>query len=509
MRPILTPSEAGVLDRESQARGVAAVTLMENAGRAVAGAAAAVAGGLYGTRAVVVCGKGNNGGDGLVAARHLARSGVRVSLLMLAEPEDLREPSATNFARLDEVDVRVRSFSAPLLARELARADVAVDAIFGTGFRGAPEEEWAAAIEGLNEGGAPIVAVDIPSGVDGETGAVEGEAVWADVTVTFGAAKTGVVLLPGAERAGIVEVADIGFPADLVRSDLWLMEADDVAALLPIRPIETHKRETGVALVIGGSRLMTGAVILAAAAAYRVGAGLVTVAVPEGILPVVQAGVREATFLPLPETAVGTVSASASEVLAERLAQADAVALGPGMTTDDETADWMRSVVASCPSAMVLDADGLNAFAGRGSELSDHRADLVLTPHAGEFARLTGGSAREVAADRVGVVRALAAETGATVLLKGTRTLVGAPDGHMRVNPTGGPFLATGGTGDVLTGAIAGLLARGLAPVDAASVAAFLHGRAGALAAARKGEATTAGDVLDHLAEAVREVHLA
>ncbi|MGZ8626937.1 MAG: NAD(P)H-hydrate dehydratase, partial [Actinomycetota bacterium] len=237
------------------------------------------------------------------------------------------------------------------------------------------------------------------------------------------------------------------------------------------------------------------------------GAGLVQVAVPEGILPVVQSFVREATFLALPETPEGTIAPGATPVLAERLASADALALGPGMTTNPETAAWIRDTVATTPIPTVLDADGLNAFAGRAAELASRRADLVLTPHAGEFARLSGGSARDVTADRVGHVRKLAAETQATVLLKGTRTLVGTPDGHVRVNPTGGPYLATGGTGDVLTGAIAGLLARGLPPVDAASVAAYLHGRAGALAAARAGEATTAGDVLEHLAEALREVH--
>lgn len=509
MRPVLTPAQAGELDRASQARGIAAATLMENAGRETALVAAAVAGGSYGARAVIVCGKGNNGGDGLVAARHLARWGVRVTVLMLGDPADLREPASTNLARLAETDVRVRPCSRSLLARELSRADVAVDAIFGTGFRGIPEEEWAGAIDGLNEGGAPVVAVDIPSGVNGETGAVEGEAVWADVTVTFGAAKTGVVLLPGAERAGIVEVAGIGFPADLLTGDVWLLEEEDVASLLPIRSIDTHKRETGVAVVVGGSRLMTGAICLAAAAASRVGAGLVTVAVPEGILPVVQSVLREAVFLPLPETPAGTVSEAATDLLTERLAAADAVALGPGMTTEEETAGWIRSIVADAAVPLVLDADGLNAFSGRATELATRRADMVLTPHAGEFARLSGGTARDVEADRVGNVRRLAASTDATVLLKGTRTLVGSPDGQVRVNTTGGPFLATGGTGDVLTGAIAGLVARGLAPVDAASVAAFVHGRAGALAAARSGEGTTAGDVLARLADAMREVHQA
>jgi hydroxyethylthiazole kinase-like uncharacterized protein yjeF len=341
--------------------------------------------------------------------------------------------------------------------------------------------------------------------VNGETALVEGEAVWADVTVTFGALKAGIVLLPGAERAGVIEIADIGFPEELVTSDLWLVETDDVAAVLPRRAPDSHKRASGVVVVIGGSRLMTGAVCLAAEAAYRAGAGLVTVAVPEGILPVVQSVIREATFLGLPETDEGTV-ADTGDRLADLVAAADAVALGPGMTTQKRTADWIRTFVRSCPTPVVLDADGLNAFSGRAAELADRHAELVLTPHAGEFARLSGMDAADVDADRVSSVRKLAAETNATVLLKGSRTLVASPEGRVTVNPTGGPFLATAGSGDVLTGTIAGLRARGLASADAAMAGAYVHGLAGARAAQDTGEGTTAGDVLEHLAAVIDEV---
>lgn len=505
MRPVLTPAEAGELDRASAARGITTETLMENAGRAVADAAVRLAGGTYGRRALVVCGKGNNGGDGLVAARYLDGWGLRVAAVLLEAGEDLREPAATNLARLRHTAVRVRPFSAGLLARELARADVVVDAVFGTGFRGVPEDAFAAAIEAVNEAGAPVVAVDVPSGVNGETGAADGSAVRAGITVSFGAPKPGVVLLPGAELAGMVEVADIGFPAELVRGDLSVVEASDVEAWVPERPVDTHKRAAGYAVVVGGSRLMTGAASLMARAAYRAGAGLVAAAVPEGILPVVQGAVREAVFAPLPETERGT-AAGGSERFAQVLSEADAVAIGPGMTTDEETAVWIREVVASSRIPVVLDADGLNAFAGRAGEIAERRADLVLTPHAGEFARLAGVPARDVEADRIGHVRKLAAQTRAVVLLKGTRTLVGVPDGSVRINPTGGPYLASGGTGDVLTGMIAGLLARGLAPADAASAAAYVHGVAGSLAAEEHGDGTTAGDVLDRVPDAFAEV---
>lgn len=505
MKPVLTPAEAAILDRESQARGIDVASLMERAGWEVARATTSVAGGVSGRRAVVVCGKGNNGGDGLVAARHLARWGIHTTVVMLERPESLREPAETNFRRLNETEIRVRPFSPATLQRELGRADVAVDAIFGTGFRGSPEGEWGRAITAMNDWGGPTVAVDIPSGVSGETGAVEGVAVTADVTVTFGAVKLGIVLLPGTLHAGLVEVVDIGFPPELLHADTELTEDEDVAAMLPARAPESHKRDAGVVVVIGGSRLMTGAVSLMGEAAYRAGAGLVSVAVPEGILPVVQTVLRETTFISLPVTDAGTV-AGPTDRLDEVVRSADAVAIGPGMTTNEETSGFIRSFVRSCPVPIVIDADALNAFAGRTAELTDRRTDTVLTPHAGEFARLAGITAADVGADRVGHARKLASDVQATVLLKGSRTVIASADGRVRINPTGGSFLATGGTGDVLTGMLAGLLARGLPPLDAATAGAYLHGIAGALAGREKGEGTTAGDVLSRVPDSLAEV---
>ncbi len=503
MKPILTPAEAAELDRQTQARGVSAESLLEAAGREVADGAFRLLGGAYGRRAVVVCGKGNNGGDGLVAARHLEAAGVRTTVVALQD--EFREPAAINLRRLANTTVRVRPWDGVSLERELARADVAVDAIFGTGFRGAPGGIAGEAIAALNASGVSVVAVDIPSGVDGGTGAVLGMAVHADLTVTFGAAKPGLILFPGASYAGVVEVEPIGFPPELIRGDLVLVEAADVASMLPRRAPDTHKRSAGYAVVVGGSRLMTGAVSLAGAATSRAGAGLVAVAVPEGILPVVQVAVREAVFVALPETGGGSAAGGSSR-LDEVLAQADALAIGPGMTTDDVTAGWIRELVRSSEVPVVLDADGLNAFSGRPDDLADRKADLVLTPHAGEFARLAGIGVGELEGDRMGQVRSLAARTSATVLLKGSRTLVATPDEPVRVNPTGGPFLATGGTGDVLTGVIGAFLARGLASHDAAAAAAFVHGAAGALAAEVGGEAITAADVLGRIPEALAEV---
>jgi len=321
--------------------------------------------------------------------------------------------------------------------------------------------------------------------------------------VTFGGLKPGLVFHPGAGHAGEVEVVDIGFPPDVVRSDLWLVEAEDVARLVPSRAPESHKRASGVVLVVAGSRSMTGAAALAGGAAYRAGAGLVMVAVPEGILSVVEAAVPEATFLSLSQTEEGTVAEGASGALLERLKDVHAMAIGPGLTTNPSTVDLVRRLVAECPVPFVLDADGLNAFAGRGSLLAERRSEAVITPHAGEFGRLTGLSSVEVLEDRVGHARKAAAEFRCAVLLKGSRTVVAEPGGRVRVNPTGSPYLATGGTGDVLTGAIAAFLARGLVPADAAVLAAYVHGVAGRMAGADLGEGTVAPDVLARLPRAL------
>jgi NAD(P)H-hydrate epimerase len=407
--------------------------------------------------------------------------------------------------RLHEADVHVVPFSDPMLRRELDRADVAVDALFGTGFRGMPEGGPATAIAALNASGAPVVAVDVPSGVDGASGQIAGDAVRADLTVTFGAAKTGIVQLPGASSAGAVRVVDIGFPSELLRADAFLTEPHDVASSLPTRPVDAHKREA-VLLVVAGSRRMTGAPRLVAGAAARMGTGLVQVAAPSGALRVIQAGLTEATFLPLPETDDGAMAAGAVDALLEAMEGATAVAIGPGLTTDPETGRAVRTVVAESEIPLVIDADALNVYAGDAAALADRRARAVLTPHAGEFTRLTGVKGRDIAGDRLQHVRRLAAKSAAVIVLKGSRTVIAAPEGEVRINVTGSSALATAGTGDVLTGMIGGLLARHVSPLDAASSAAYLHGLAGMLAAREEGDGVVAGDIISMIAEAVAHI---
>jgi ADP-dependent NAD(P)H-hydrate dehydratase / NAD(P)H-hydrate epimerase len=506
MKPILMPEEAAELDRASQAAGIQGDDLMERAGSAVARAALDLMGGAYGRRVVVVAGPGNNGGDGLVAARHLARRGVRVQVSGVGTAHGDAGVRARNLGRLADVGVVVHPFDAEALAGELARADLAIDAVLGTGSKGAPRGEFASAVSVLDEGGAPIVAVDIPSGVDAATGAVPGASVRADLTVTFGAAKVGTVLLPGAAVAGAIRVVDIGFPAELLHAHVFLTEPTDVAAALPHRVPDGHKRASGALMIVAGSRGMTGAVSLIARAAARIGTGSVTVAVPEGILAVVQTAAPEAIFLPLPETDAGTVDVAAEPVVLEALGRADALAMGPGLTGDPRTATFVRSVVRTSPVPIVVDADGLNAFAGCADELAERSSPVVLTPHLGEFARLRGTTAAEVAADRLGQARALARQADAVTLLKGSRTVIATPDGAALINPTGSPVLATAGSGDVLTGMVGGLVARGVPPREAASAAAYLHGLAGLIAGRDTGEGTLAGDLVERIPEAVARV---
>ena len=443
----MTPSEMAEADRRTIAAGTPGDVLMDRAGRAVAWAVRRRLDGVYGRRVVVVCGKGNNGGDGLVVARVLAGWGCRVDVVKLADPPD-----------------------AATLERMIARADVLVDAMYGTGFTGALD--GAAAVIAARSVDLPTVAVDIPSGVDGQTGATSGAAVDAVATVTFAARKPGLVFEPGRSHAGTVYVADIGI--DVGPVTLGLTEPRDVRGWLldHERPADTNKWQAGV-LVVGGSGGMTGAPRLVSEAAMRAGAGIVWCGLP-GHEAAARAGGSEIIAKALPATDDGALAG-----LDDLLSSVDrfrGLAVGPGLGTADPTRAAVRELMAKVAKPVVLDADGLNAFAGDAATLAERPGPTVLTPHDGEYARLAG---EPVGTDRVDSARRLAALTGAIVLLKGPTTVIAAPDGRATLNVTGGPELATAGSGDVLSGIIAGLIARGLTVFEAAAAGAFIHGRAG------------------------------
>lgn len=421
---------------------------MDRAGRAVAWEVRRVLGGVYGHRAVVVCGKGNNGGDGLVAARVLRGWGVRCDVFQLASDPD-------RDAVLSSLD----------------RADVLVDAMYGTGFAGALDGVAAAVAE--HSGALPTVAVDIPSGVDGSTGSVSGPAVQATTTVTFAARKPGTCFEPGRSRAGDVRLVDIGI--DVGSTGRGVVGERDVAEWVVPRPPDAHKWSAGV-LVIGGSAGMTGAPVLVGEAAMRTGAGIVWCGVPGGATT----AATELVVKALPCTPEGALASVPSEVMTA-LDRFRAVVVGPGLGTSGATRDALHALVAEIPVPLVLDADGCNAFAGDAEALRSRPAPTILTPHAGEYERLLG---TPVGADRLEAGRRLAEATGAVVLLKGPGTVVTEPGeaGRSAVAVNGPAALATAGSGDVLSGIVGGLLARGLGPFEAAAAGAWLHGRAADLA---------------------------
>ncbi len=505
--PLADAAGMRALDRHSiETLGVPGELLMESAGRAVAEVVLAER--PEGGTVLVVCGGGNNGGDGLVVARLLHGLGVPVRAALLADGRSLRGDAAANARRAREAGVPFEP------ARWRAPAcGVLVDALFGTGLSREVRGAKAAAIRRINAarersaGALRVVAVDLPSGLCADSGQELGAAVQADATVTVGLPKLGLALEPGRSRAGRITVARIGIadaaPGVTHRAALWTRAA--AGRQLPARPRDAHKGSFGHALVVAGSEGKSGAAALAAEGAGRIGAGLVTIACPAGLDAILEIKCTEAMTAPLPDTADRALAASARDPVL-RLAEArDAVGLGPGLGQGAETVKLVRALVPRIRKPLALDADGLNALAGELELLRARSAPTVLTPHPGEAARLLGVSAADINRDRPGAARRLAEASGAVVLLKGAASISAGPDGRILVNPTGGPALASGGTGDVLLGMVTGLLAQGLAAFEAAALAAFVHGEAADRIAARSGASgLLAGDLARELPEAAQ-----
>jgi hydroxyethylthiazole kinase-like uncharacterized protein yjeF len=487
-------------DRRTIKAGTSDALLMERAGRAVVRAVVESAGGRYGRRATVVCGKGNNGGDGFVAARLAQGEGLTISCLFVGSIDEVKGAAAHHLELLRRAGVHVRPFA----ERWLKGSCVVVDALFGTGFHGAAEGEAATAIEAINRAraAASVVAVDIPSGVDGATGAVNGPAVTADVTVTMAAEKVGTAVGAGAARAGEVRIADIGI--EVIDTGVRVAEPSDVAHLLPRRAPDAHKRSGGSVAILGGSTGMSGAVVLAARAAVRAGAGYATAGVTGDVQSIVAMNVPEVlTAVASDGDALGP---EALDRMKEVLERANVLAVGPGLGRGPAQLDLVERVLREIDLPVVLDADGLNVLVGNTEALSARTAPAIITPHPAELGRLLEIATDEVQSNRLEAVRTASARFGCVVVLKGFRSLT-AQSTLVVVNPTGGPELATAGTGDVLTGVVAALAAAGLDPFDAAWAAAFVHGVAGAVAARRFGvTGVLAGDVAGSVARAVADL---
>jgi NAD(P)H-hydrate epimerase len=487
MQRLVTAAQMQELDRRATAvHGIPGLTLMENAGRGVVESMERHLGSLAGTQPLVVCGKGNNGGDGFVVTRLLQAKEAKPDCILLGKAADLAGDALTNYRRLADSGFKVREVSARAdIGPLFQNRKVIVDAIFGTGLTRAPAGLAAETIKLINSSGSFIVAVDLPSGLASDTGVPYEPCVRADLTVTMALPKLGLWLYPGRALAGSVEVIDIGIPrtTDAGRGTkdegtTWLLDAEHIRSLLPKRRPDGHKGTFGAALIVAGSRNFSGAAVLAGMAAVRSGCGLIRLAIPAGIADVVSSDVVEAVKIPLPQTETEALSPAAIENLLELAGDAEAVALGPGIGTDRRTQKLELAFLAEVDKPTLIDADGINNLAGHLRLLSRVKAPLVLTPHPGEFARLTGLKPADVNADRVGVSRKFATEKKVVLVLKGASTVIAAPDGRVFVNPTGNSGLAKGGTGDVLTGLAVGLMAQGISPLDAACAGAFLHGLA-------------------------------
>src|SRR3954452_19254838 len=470
-------------------RGVPSLELMETAGRAVAEAAAQVA---SASRAAIVCGKGNNGGDGLVAARVLREMGFEVDALLLAPGDQLSEDARANLERFDGA----RHVSTGDLPEALNRAGVVVDAVFGTGFAGAPRDPAASAIDAMNDAETHVVATDIASGINASTGEVEGKAVYADVTVTFHAPKLGHWIAPGKEHTGALRVARIGIPDGAPVEATAGLIGTRVLELAPPRAAGSTKFTSGQVVVVGGSRGLTGAVCLSALGAIRTGAGYATVAVPSELESIFEIKLTEVMSVGC-ASREGGLRPAASEQILGTTERAATVVLGSGMGREQGTQRLARELTQRIQAPLVLDADGLNAHAGRIEELARRDGPLVLTPHEGEMGRLLDRDSSEVKAQRLETAREAAERSGAIVLLKGDDTIV-AHGERVAVNAQSSPQLATAGTGDVLTGVIAALIARGVEPFAATCAAVVAHSRAGQIAGERVGhDSVIAGDVID------------
>lgn len=507
---IVTSEEMRRIDRHAtRTMRIPSLALMECAGLRVVEAMRHRFPDLRQRRILVLCGKGNNGGDGFVVARHLFSAGFDVFAALAADPRALAGDARTNHLAARGAGVEILPAPTPTawaaVRRKLADRDLVVDALLGTGLSGSVRGLYAKIVEDVVRSGLPVVAVDIPSGLSGDSTEVPGPALRAVLTVALCRPKLAHLLPPACLGIGALEVVDIGIPPSAVASAgsaLFTIEASDLAGILPRRSRNTHKGSFGHLLVVAGSEGKAGAAVLSARAALRAGTGLVTVASPATVRAEVASFSSEIMTVSLP-------AADAESALDRLLAESSgksALAVGPGLGRVHTVINWIRRFVTASRLPLVLDADGLNAFEGNLRALTGAGRTLVLTPHPGEMARLLGSSPQEVVKDRIAAARTLARTTRAIVVLKGMATLVATPDGRVFVNRTGNPGMATGGAGDVLTGLIAGLLAQRLDPLKAVLLGVHIHGLAGDLGAAAVGEAgLIAGDILERIPEALRK----
>ena len=492
--------------------GIPGMVLMENAGQAVVREAEKMLGTLEGKKAAIFCGGGNNGGDGLVVARHFYNQGCDVRLYFLNDPDVFRGDALANYQILNNMGVpsfQLSEGSRLNVARmALWSSDIAIDAIFGTGLRDDVRDVNLAVINMINESNTPVISCDIPSGLSAVTGMPLGDAVKADVTVTFGYCKLGLALPAARPYVGRLVVADISLPRmveDSLNSRRELIDGPFVQRWLPAREADSYKGDFGHVGVVAGSPAMPGAAILAARGALKVGAGRVTAALPSACRTSFTSQLPESMLLNTPDNEVGGIDMAGIEKI--KSFPANAWVIGPGMGRDQKTLDFIRELIPQLTVPAVLDADALFAVCGYLRLLKKAQTPLVITPHPGEMAKLLGVNVADVQSNRVTVAEGFARQTNVVVVLKGAGTVVATPEGRVFVNNSGNPGMATGGTGDVLAGMIAALLAQGIVPAAAAACAVWLHGTAGDIAVTRNGVAgLLVGDIVEAVPAALKSI---
>ncbi|KXG74457.1 bifunctional ADP-dependent NAD(P)H-hydrate dehydratase/NAD(P)H-hydrate epimerase [Thermotalea metallivorans] len=503
------------LDRKAMEEyGIPGVILMEHAGMAVTEEILKDLAHQENKEIVIVCGTGNNGGDGVVAARHLHQKGFPVKVRIIGDIARISEDAKINCDILKKLRVDIKTIidfkDVPKLSEELSRCGVIVDAIFGTGLNKEVQGLTREVILAVNRTNTYVLSIDIPSGVRASDGHICGIAVKADKTVVLQLPKIGNIQFPGADYAGEMVVKDIGIPHEAIEKSNFpinLITADMVQAILPQRRKDTHKGNYGKAYIVAGSTGMTGAAMLTCEAVLRSGAGLLKVAIPQSLNNIMEVRLTEAITVPLPELKKGVVGISDIEKIIKTMQESDVIAVGPGSGQTRELEEVLRNIFEAATIPIVLDADALNALAHRQEILKLIKSAAVLTPHTGEMSRLTNIPVEEINRNRIQIALEFAKKWNVILILKGARTIVASPDGKVFVNTTGNPGMATAGSGDVLTGIVTGLLAQGIQPIKAAIAAVYLHGVAGDRAAARLGEyGLIAGDIVLELPYAIKEI---
>ena len=503
---IASVQEMRLMDRFAmETLSIAEEILMENAGLAAFNVLRNRTG-VQGKKIVLFCGSGNNGGDGLVVARLLHSGGARVKIFLLSNSEKFKGAAKTNFGIVTRLPVEITKLTGAATARkDLAHCDVVIDALLGTGLDRPVSGLVADVIALMNKSKKKILSLDIPSGVNGDTGDVMGVAVKADYTVTFGLPKIGNMLYPGYELGGELFVSHISFPPALYDINELAVRTNDAVALPP-RPAEAYKGAMGDVLFIAGAANYYGAPYLAAGSFMKSGGGYARLAAPRSVIPVVARRGREIVYLPQEETAAGSIALKNKKALLEYSSRVDMVVIGPGLSLQEETVQLVKEMAATVKKPMLIDGDGLTAVAENPEILRRRKTATILTPHMGEMARLTGKSAEEISSDKITVLREAAQKFKSTIILKGAHSLIGTADGRIYVNLSGNAGMATAGSGDVLTGCIAAMYGMGLNPDQAARKGVFLHGYAGDLAAGKKGvDGITAQDIMNFLPRALKE----